>query len=52
MRVGPTGQELTDAGLIEARTEGRSRLLHARNDVIAEYIEMLGARVLILFSSI
>jgi len=41
MRVGPTGPELTDAGLIEARAEGQFRLLHARHDVIAEYIEML-----------
>ncbi len=38
-------KELTDAGLVEARTEGQFKLLRARPDVLAEYIEQLQQRV-------
>lgn len=38
-------KELTDAGLIETRTEGQFKLLRSRPDVLAEYIEQLRRRV-------
>ncbi len=38
-------KELIDAGLVEARTEGQFKLLRARPDVLAEYIEQLRQRV-------
>jgi len=38
-------KELIDAGLVLARTEGQFKLLSARPDVLAEYIEQLRQRV-------
>ncbi len=38
-------KELTDAGLLEARTEGQFKLLSARPDVLIDYIEELRRRV-------
>ena len=38
-------KELTDAGLVEARTEGQFKLLRARPDVLAEYTEQLERRL-------
>ncbi len=38
-------KELTDAGLIETRQEGQFKLLSARPEVLAEYVEQLQLRV-------
>ena len=38
-------KELVDAGLVEARTEGQFKLLRARPDILAEYIEQLQQRI-------
>lgn len=38
-------KELTDAGLVEARSEGQFKYLRARPDVLAEYVTQLGRRV-------
>jgi ArsR family transcriptional regulator len=38
-------KELTDAGLIETRSEGQFKYLRARPDALAEYVEQLNARV-------
>jgi ArsR family transcriptional regulator len=38
-------KELTDAGLIETRSEGQFKYLRARPEALAEYVEQLGRRV-------
>jgi ArsR family transcriptional regulator len=38
-------KELTDAGLIETRSEGQFKYLRSRPEALAEYIEQLGRRV-------
>lgn len=38
-------KELTNAGLIETRSEGQFKYLRARPEVLTEYIEQLGRRV-------
>lgn len=38
-------KELTDAGLVEARQEGQFRILRARPEVLAEYVEQLQMRI-------
>ncbi len=38
-------KELTDAGLVEVRQEGQFRILRARPEVLAEYVEQLQKRV-------
>lgn len=38
-------KELTNAGLIETRSEGQFKYLRARPEALAEYIEQLGRRV-------
>ncbi|HEX8144567.1 MAG TPA: metalloregulator ArsR/SmtB family transcription factor [Pyrinomonadaceae bacterium] len=38
-------KELTDAGLIETRTEGQFKYLQARPEVLAEYVKELQSRV-------
>ncbi|MEW6731914.1 MAG: metalloregulator ArsR/SmtB family transcription factor [Acidobacteriota bacterium] len=38
-------KELTDAGLIETRAKGQFKYLHARPDVLAEYIDELQRRI-------
>jgi ArsR family transcriptional regulator len=38
-------KELTDAGLIETRSEGQFKYLRARPEVLDEYIEQLNRRV-------
>ena len=38
-------KELTDAGLIETRSEGQFKYLRARPDVLAEYINELQRRI-------
>ena len=39
-------KELTDAGLIETRSEGQFKYLRARPDVLAEYINELQRRII------
>ena len=38
-------KELTDAGLIETRSEGQFKYLRARPEALAAYVEQLGRRV-------
>jgi ArsR family transcriptional regulator len=38
-------KELTDAGLVETRSEGQFKHLRARPEVLAEYVEQLGRRL-------
>jgi ArsR family transcriptional regulator, arsenate/arsenite/antimonite-responsive transcriptional repressor len=38
-------KELTNAGLIETRSEGQFKYLRSRPEILAEYIEQLGRRV-------
>lgn len=38
-------KELTDAGLVETRQEGQFKMLRARPEVLAEYVEHLQRRV-------
>lgn len=38
-------KELTDAGLIDTRSEGQFKYLRARPEALAEYVEQLNSRV-------
>lgn len=38
-------KELTDAGLVETRSEGQFKYLRPRPEVLAEYVEQLNLRV-------
>lgn len=38
-------KELTDAGLVETRSEGQFKYLRTRPEVLAEYVEQLNRRV-------
>ncbi|HEY0003638.1 MAG TPA: metalloregulator ArsR/SmtB family transcription factor [Pyrinomonadaceae bacterium] len=38
-------KELTDAGLVETRSEGQFKYLRARTDVLAEYVAELQRRI-------
>lgn len=38
-------KELTEAGLVETRSEGQFKYLRARPEVLAEYVEQLNRRI-------